>query len=67
MSGSSKLPASGFDVNPKICFTDAVVLPYTSTCDISITFPRSYGLLQFTEFEDKMDECILSSCGFGGP
>ncbi len=67
MSGSSKLPAAGFDSNPSIHFTDELCLPKASTCDISITFPRSYGLLSYEEFKEKMDMCICDSFGFGMP
>ena len=44
-SGASKLPATGFDETPKITFTSENVLPYTSTCALKVTFPRSLGLL----------------------
>ena len=53
MSGSSKLPAAGFDRQPSIQFTDDVCLPKASTCDVSITFPRSFGSLQYDEFKEK--------------
>ena len=44
VSGSSKLPASGFYNTPKISFTDEECLPRASTCDLSITFSRSWGM-----------------------
>ena len=50
ISGASKLLASGFDVYPSVRFTDLDVLPYVSTCDLSLTFPRSYSLLPYQEF-----------------
>ena len=65
MSGSSKIPATGFDTTPKIRFTDSDRLPTVSTCEMSITFPRGMGLLSYEEFKDKMDFCILGSYGFG--
>ncbi len=67
MSGSSKLPAAGFNCIPSIRFTDEPCLPKASTCDISITFPRSYGLLSYEEFKEKIDMCICDSFGFGMP
>lgn len=66
-SGATKLPASGFQVMPKIYFTDENILPKASTCDVSITFPRSYGKLDYCEFKAKLDMCILDSFGFGNP
>ena len=67
ISGSSKIPASGFDVTPKIRFTDDDVLPFSSTCDLSIAFPRSYGLLQHADFKKRVDYCISDSFGYGAP
>lgn len=64
-SGANKLPATGFDESPKIAFTSENRLPSTSTCALKITFPRSLGLLTYTEFEEKMDFCIRDSFGFG--
>lgn len=67
MSGSSRLPAAGFNNTPSIHFMDDTCLPKASTCDISITFPRSYGFLSYEEFKEKMDMCICDSFGFGIP
>ena len=64
-SGSAKIPAAGFYEVPKIYFTNVARLPWASTCDLSITFPRSMGLLTEEEFRQKMDMCILGSFGFG--
>ena len=64
-SGSSKVPASGFDKYPSIKFTDVDCLPIASTCDVSITFPRKIGLLAYEDFCDRMDFCIQGSYGFG--
>lgn len=64
-SGASRIPATGLDETPKIYFTDLDCLPNTSTCDLSITFPRRFGFLTYEEFEDKMDLCILGSPGYG--
>lgn len=64
-SGSAKMPAIGLDGVPTICFCDKEGLPYSSTCDFSITFPRSLGLLSFEQFKLKMNFCILGSYGFG--
>ena len=64
-TGSAKMPAIGFDGTPKVQFCDADRLPSTSTCDLSITFPRSMALLQYEEFKEKMTDYILSSYGFG--
>lgn len=59
------LPAVGFDSTPKIHFCDEERLPTVSTCDLSITFPRSMGLLSYKDFKTKMNDCILGSYGFG--
>ena len=67
MCGATKLPASGFNTTPKIHFTDELTLPRASTCDLSITFPRSYGHLTYSEFKSKLDMCIMDSFGFGNP
>ena len=66
-SGADKLPATGFTTTPSIQFIDMERLPKSSTCDLSITFPRSFGLLPYDEFRDKMDMCIKGSFGFGNP
>lgn len=65
ISGSSSVPATGFDKIPSIKFTDVDSLPTVSTCDVSITFPRKMSLLKYEEFEQKMDFCIRGSYGFG--
>ena len=65
-SGSSRVPAAGFDRTPKLFFTNADDrLPWASTCELSITFPRAMGLLTEEDFRQKMDMCILGSYGFG--
>lgn len=65
LSGSSKIPATGFDTMPKIRFCDDDRLPMVCTCDLTITFPLSMGLLQYENFKNKMNYCILGSYGFG--
>lgn len=64
-TASAKMPATGFDGTPKINFCEADRLPSASTCDLSITFPRSMGLLEYDQFKTKMDNCIHGSHGFG--
>ena len=65
ISGSSRVPATGFDKAPSVKFTDVECLPTVSTCDISITFPRKMAMLKYEEFQEKLDFCILGSYGFG--
>ena len=65
LTGSSKIPATGFDGTPKIYFCNEDHLPSVSTCDLSITFLRSMGLLPYQDFKVKMSEYILGSYGFG--
>ena len=65
LSGSSRLPAAGFSKAPSIHFCDDDHLPKASTCDVSITFSRNMGLLQYEQFQEKMDFYILGSHGFG--
>ena len=65
VSGSAKIPATGFDTTPRIYFTDADLLPTVSTCDMSITFPRGMGCIEYEDFRGKKDFCILGSHGFG--
>jgi hypothetical protein len=65
LSGASKLPATGFPKNPSVYFCSEDRLPKASTCDVSITFSRGMGLLQYEQFKEKMDLCILGSYGFG--
>lgn len=67
MSGASKLPAAGFDKTPSIHFMDDNGFPRASTCDLSISFPRDYGLLSCEDFKTKMDMAITNSFGFGRP
>ena len=64
-SGASRLPATGLDYTPKIYFTNEDRLPHASTCALSITFPRSLGLLSYEDFQDKMDTYVLRFHGFG--
>ena len=66
-SGCDKLPSTGFTVTPSIKFTNMDMLPRSSTCDLSIMFPRSFGLLSYNEFQEKMDMCVQESFGFGNP
>ncbi len=54
-SGASKVPSTGFETTPKLDFTDEDRLPFASTCDVRITFPRSLGHLSYEQFEKKMD------------
>ena len=64
-SGAGKIPAIGFYSTPRLSFTAEECLPRVSTCDLSITFPRSMGLLSFKTFADTMSMCIQGSFGFG--
>ena len=52
---------------PMIDFMDSDLLPTTSTCALVITFPRKFAEMQFDQFKEKMDMCILGSQGFGCP
>ena len=65
LSGASKLPAVGFSKDPSVHFCNEDQLPKASTCDVSITFSRGMGLLQYEQFKERMDLCILGSYGFG--
>jgi len=65
ISGSEKIPATGFDNTPLIKFTDIYRLPTASTCDLSITFSRAWSMLSYDEFKDKMDDSIHNSHGYG--
>ena len=58
VSGSTKLPAAGFNCTPKVCFTDELCLPRASTCDLSITFPRLFGSVTYKDFKEKMNVCL---------
>jgi hypothetical protein len=64
-TGARKIPATGFDTTLKIKFSNEFMLPKASTCDCSITFSRSWGLLMDDEFQQKMSDCILGSVGYG--
>ena len=65
LTGSDKFPATGFDRSFTINFTDRRCLPVASTCALSITFPRTWGLLQYPAFVEKMHEIVHNSWGFG--
>ena len=67
ISGSAKIPAIGLCCIPKIRFTDNDCLPFVSTCDIAITFPRKMGSMTVEYFKEYMDFCIQGSHGFGTP
>lgn len=66
-TGSTKLTTTGFPTTPVIQFTDDLCLPTASTCDYSITFPLSFGHMDYGQFKVKMDMCIKDSFGFGMP
>lgn len=63
--GSSKIPATGFGTTPSIRFTDVDCLPTVSTCDVSVTFPRKMALLEYEDFCEKLNFCVMGSYGFG--
>lgn len=65
LTGSSRISPMGFENIPTIYFMDDEHFPVVSTCGISITFPRSMGLLQYENFKERMDYCIHNSYGFG--
>ena len=67
ISGASRVPAAGFDKTPSVYFTEDYCLPKASTCDLSITFSRSFGLLSSEQFKEKMDISISNCFGFGTP
>ena len=56
ISGSSKLPDSGFNTYPSIKFTDESRLPQVSTCDVP-----------FPEFKQQRNFALCNSFGFGQP
>ena len=49
ITGSSRIPATGFEDIPSIRFTDDERLPTVSTCAMSVTFSRSMGLLSLIQ------------------
>ena len=66
LTGCDTIPPLGFgDADPVIMFSDSGVLPFVSTCCLSITFPRSIPT-DFEIFKDKMNLAILGSQGFFG-
>lgn len=54
LSGSSEIPATGFDATQCINFVSeqGSCLPSVSTCSLIITFPRQIGLLMYESFEN---------------
>lgn len=66
LTGARKIPASGFGTTLKIDFTNTIRLPTASTCDCSITFSRSWGIMDEDSFKKKMSECILNSAASYG-
>ena len=67
LTGSTKIPVTGLYNIPRISFTNEDCLPRVSTCDLCLTFSRSWGQLTYNEFKEKMDMCISDSFGFGMP
>ena len=67
MTGSSRIPAAGFNEVPSIIFVNDNCLPVASTCDLSITFSRKYGFLTYEQFREKLDFSIENSPGYGSP
>ena len=59
VSGATKLPATGFATTPSIRFCNVDAFPVSSTCDVSITIPRSLGLLSYADFKKTMDMSIF--------
>ena len=64
VSGATKLLTTGFTTRPSIHSSDIDAFPFSSTCDVSITIPRSFGLLTYAEFKSRMDMAILESFDF---
>ena len=63
LTGCSRVPPSGFDVEPSITFDDLERgLPVVSTCALSISFPIDFPT-DPVQFKEKMDLAILSSKG----
>ena len=62
MSGTSEMLGAGFECTPSLHFTDAMRLPSSSTCDLSI---RSYSQLNYDDCKSKMYEAIIGICDFG--
>ena len=58
LTGANKLPATGLDKTPIIKFS---CLPLASSCELSITFSRAWGVLQYKKFVEKMEYAILNS------
>lgn len=62
-TGASAVPPLGFEPNPKIRFVAYECLPFTSSCDNSITFPLT--LENYSKFKQKVVFGLCGSHGFG--
>lgn len=70
LTGSGKVPATGFDATPRIeFFNDDIFveerLPTISTCTLCLRFSRLMGLLTYEDFKERMTLSILGSHGYG--
>ena len=63
VTGIARPPATGFDLTPKINFTDEKRYPVASTCLLSLTLSRDID--NYTNFKDMMTTAIIGSHGFG--
>ena len=56
-------PPLGFEPNPTIRFVEWKCLPFASSCDNVLNFPRT--LLNYNNFKEKMTFALCGSHGFG--
>ena len=63
VTGASAIPPLGMEPSPKICFVDLECLPFASSCENVIYFPRS--LRNYSVFKERTIFALCGSHGFG--
>ena len=61
--GASAIPPLGFEPSPTIRFVEWKCLPFASSCDNVLNFPRT--LVDYNNFKEKMIFALRGSHGFG--
>lgn len=67
LSGSSRVPPTGFNPRPSVMFVHDQHRPLAtaSTCELQIRLPLCHG--SYATFKDAMILSMKSNDGFGGP
>jgi hypothetical protein len=62
-TGASAIPPLGFEPNPTINFVEWECLPFASSCENIIHFPKT--LINYNRYKERMSFALCGSHGFG--